>query len=180
MIAAARNVELKARDHDPAGSLAVCRSLDAADHGVLVQSDTYFEVAEGRLKLRRQDGDAAHLVAYRRSDDPDQRASHYWIAAVADAGDTEAALAAALGVSVVVAKERRLFVWESVRIHLDRVDGLGSFLEIEAVAAAGSDLAAEDAKVRALREAFGIRDEDLIGQSYSDLLSDESSRSRGS
>jgi adenylate cyclase class 2 len=71
---------------------------------------------------------------------------------------------------VVVAKERRLFLWEgNVRIHLDAVEGLGSFIEFEAVASAGSDLAHEEGQVKRLRQAFGAGDADLIGVSYCDL-----------
>jgi predicted adenylyl cyclase CyaB len=80
------------------------------------------------------------------------------------------ALSAALGVKVVVVKERRLFLWEgNVRIHLDQVDGLGSFIEFEAIASAGSDLSREEAQVKRLRQAFEIGDADVIGGSYCDL-----------
>lgn len=79
------------------------------------------------------------------------------------------ALTAALGVRVVIEKRRRLFLWEGVRIHLDAVEGLGSFLELEALAPAGSDLSYEQGQVRALRQALAIEDADLVGVSYCDL-----------
>lgn len=70
-----------------------------------------------------------------------------------------------------MAKERRLFLWEGkVRIHLDAVEGLGSFIEFEAIASADSDFSREQAQVAKLREAFGIADADLIASSYSDLV----------
>ncbi len=59
---------------------------------------------------------------------------------------------------------------EGVRIHLDRVDGLGDFIEFEAVVADGQDLKASAPLLADLRRSFGIRDEDLLGGSYSDLL----------
>jgi adenylate cyclase class IV len=93
-----RNLELKARDRDPARSLRVCRELGAEDKGTLVQRDTYFEVPRGRLKLREEPDAAATLIAYERPD-------------------------------LVVGKVRRLFIHEGVRIHLDRVDDLGDFIE---------------------------------------------------
>ena len=74
-----------------------------------------------------------------------------------------------LGVKVVIAKERRLFLREGVRNHLDKVDGLGDFIEFEAIAPAGSDLSHEEAQVKTLRQAFEIDDADVIGVSYSDL-----------
>lgn len=136
---------------------------------MLVQRDTYFRARSGRLKLREEEGRGAHLIAYERPDDTGQRQSRYRIVAVAAADELKAALAATLGVEVVVAKERALFIWEQVRIHLDRVDGLGHFIEFEAIVADDSDIAVEEARVEALRRAFAIEDAHLIGGSYSDL-----------
>lgn len=165
-----RNVELKARDANPARSLSACASLAAADHGVLRQRDTYFNAANGRLKLREQAGDRPHLIAYERTDRPDWRTSRYRIVEVDQADELKDALAAALGVRVVVVKERRLFLWESVRIHLDRVEKLGSFIEFEAVAPPESDLSQETERVGFLRETFQIAESELVATSYSDLL----------
>ena len=89
-------------------------------------------------------------------------------AEVADADTLRASLDAALGTLVVVEKERHLLLWEGVRIHLDTVHGLGSFVELEGVAAAGSDLQAEHEKVARLREALQI--EEILTDSYSDRL----------
>jgi predicted adenylyl cyclase CyaB len=105
-----------------------------------------------------------------RPDSPVQRESRYWISAVSQATELKAALSGALGVEVVVAKQRRLFLWQEVRIHLDAVEGLGSFIEFEAVAPPHSDLAQERQRVRELREAFGIDDADLVATSYCDLV----------
>lgn len=147
-----------------------CQSLGAEDRGVLTQRDTYFNASHGRLKLREEEGARPHLIAYERPDLSGQRESRYRIVEVQDAEELKAALAGALNIKVVVAKERRLFVWEgNVRIHLDAVEGLGSFIEFEAIASAGSDLSREEAQVAKLREAFGITDADLIASSYSDL-----------
>jgi predicted adenylyl cyclase CyaB len=71
---------------------------------------------------------------------------------------------------VVVEKNRELYLWHDVRIHLDSVEGLGSFVELEALASPGSDLDAERDAVDELRRALEIRDEDLVGESYADLL----------
>ena len=96
---------------------------------MLVQRDTYFNAHNDRLKLREEEGAAPHLIAYERADQAGQRESRYRIVEVVRAGELKASLAAALGIKVVVAKERRLFLWGSnVRIHLDQVEELGSFL----------------------------------------------------
>jgi predicted adenylyl cyclase CyaB len=166
-----RNIELKARDTDPARTLGLCGSLGAEDRGVLRQRDTYFNAREGRLKLREEVGSAAQLIAYRRADLSGERTSHYRLVDVARPEGLAAALAASLGVKAVVAKARRLFIWEgNVRIHLDAVEGLGNFIEFEAVAAADSDLSRERDQARRLRSAFEIDEAEVIAGSYCDLV----------
>ena len=127
------NLELKARDADPEATLARCLALGAVEVGVLVQRDTYFAGRDGRLKLREQDGEQPELIAYRRPDSSGASESTYVLAPVADADAMAEALDAGLGATVVVSKQRRLLLWEGVRIHLDDVEGLGSFVEFEAV-----------------------------------------------
>jgi homotetrameric cytidine deaminase len=163
-----RNVELKALDPDPARSLAVCRELGAEDRGVLRQRDTYFRAREGRLKLREEQPGETVLIQYDRPDAPEARESRYRLVPAPDPEGLKAALDAALGTLVVVSKERRVFLWQDVRIHLDRVDGLGSFVELEGVAPADSDLSAEREKVARLREALAIGE--VLSDSYSDRL----------
>ena len=165
-----RNVEIKATDPDPERSLAVVRELGAEDRGVITQRDTYFRVPAGRLKLREEHPGAAHLIQYERSDAPAARESRYRLVPVPDPDALRAALDAALGTLVVVEKERHLLLWEGVRIHLDRVRGLGSFLELEGVAAPGSDLGAERARVGRLSDALGLSEDRRLAGSYSDTL----------
>jgi homotetrameric cytidine deaminase len=100
------------------------------------------------------------------------RASSYRRVPVAAAAQLREALGAALGTLVVVTKRRRLLLRDTVRIHLDEVDGLGSFIELEAVAGPESDLAGERAQVAEFRERLEIADDALVGESYSDLLLD--------
>jgi predicted adenylyl cyclase CyaB len=99
-----------------------------------------------------------------------KRTSSYRIVEVKAAEELKGALSAALGIRVVVVKTRRLYLWEGVRIHLDAVEGLGDFLEFEAVAPPESDLSTERDRVALLRDAFQIAEADLIAVSYSDLL----------
>jgi adenylate cyclase class 2 len=167
---ALRNVELKARDTHPAQSLAVCRSLGAVDQGLVWQRDTYFAAREGRLKLREQRPGTAQLIHYERPDHVGERESVYRLTEVEDAGSLRASLERALGITVVVEKRRRLFLWQDVRIHLDEVVGLGAYIEFEAVARQGSDLAAEHRRVLQLRHAFRLAPGELIASGYSDLL----------
>jgi homotetrameric cytidine deaminase len=165
-----RNIELKARDPQPGRTLELALALGAEDRGEIAQRDTYFARARGRLKLREQEPGEAELIQYRRADAPDARESVYRRVPAGEAAALRDALDAALGTLVVVQKRRRLLVWDGVRIHLDEVEQLGSFLELEAVAAPESDLAAERDKVERLRGGLEIADEALVVQSYSDLL----------
>jgi homotetrameric cytidine deaminase len=166
---ARRNVELKARDPDPETTLRAALGHGAADHGMLRQRDTYFAAPGGRLKLRVQD-DGAQLIGYRRADEAQARLSAYHLADVPDPEATAAALDATLGITVEVVKRRRLLLWRDVRIHLDDVDGLGRWVELEAVAPPDSDLAAEHAKVAELRDVLGIAGERVVAEGYAALL----------
>jgi homotetrameric cytidine deaminase len=167
------NVELKARDADPEATAARCRSLGAAEHGVVEQRDTYFAGRRGRLKLREETGSGAELIAYRRADGTEPEESAFIRAAAADPAALREALDAALGTTVVVVKRRRLFVWENVRIHLDDVEGLGTFLELEALVGPGlNDRAEAQEKVARLRGELAISDDALVAVGYADLLLD--------
>jgi homotetrameric cytidine deaminase len=173
-----RNIECKARDDAPAATAVRCVALGAQDRGVLHQRDTYFAGARGRLKLRDQGPAGSQLIAYRRPDGAEPRQSAYVLAPVAEPEELRAALCAALDATVVVVKRRHLFVWEDVRIHLDEVEGLGSFVELEAVLPddgdgdGGADVPAAQAKIERLRAELAIADDALVPVGYADLLLD--------
>lgn len=166
------NIELKARDVDPEATLARCQALGAEDRGRLKQRDTYFAARGGRLKLREQGDGENELIAYRRPDDAEASESTYVRAPVTAPRQLAEALEAALGTVDVVLKQRRLFVWEGVRIHLDEVVGLGSFIEFEAVLPDAGSPEAARAKVARLRSELSISDERLVPVGYVDLQLD--------
>jgi homotetrameric cytidine deaminase len=163
---AQRNIEIKARDADPARSLELALGLGAEDQGEIAQRDTYFAGANGRLKLREQTPGEAELIEYRRPDEAGPRESEYRVVPVADSEALKAALDAALGTLAVVEKRRRLLVSDGVRIHLDEVEGLGSFVELEAVGESDPEA------LERIGDALGIDDDSLVAGSYSDLLQD--------
>src|SRR5918992_1123676 len=143
-----RNVELKAHDDDPGRTLERALAAGAQDRGLLRQRDTYFAVPRGRLKLREEEPGGATLISYERPDEASERVSDYRLVPVPDPDALRAALTDANGVLTVVYKRRRLLIWDdTVRIHLDGVSGLGTFIELEAVANAGSDLTREHAQI---------------------------------
>lgn len=174
MLPAARNIELKARLSDPQAASVIARSLAKDPPERQHQVDTYFAAAHGRLKLREIEGRGAQLVWYARCDQAAAKSSDYRLVSVSEPAALKQALAAALGVVQVVEKVRQVYFYENVRIHLDEVVGLGSFLEFEAVLGPGIDDAAGRAQVEFLQSAFRLRAADLIENSYSDLLSKRS------
>jgi adenylate cyclase len=165
-----RNIEIKARLTDPAAAQEIAERLCGPPAAVLRQLDTYFPCVHGRLKLREVEDFAAELIWYDRPDDAEPKGSDYLIASVAAAATVRQALARALGIRVVVAKTRRLYLYQNVRIHLDDVDRAGSFLEFEAVLTDQIDDFAGQRQIDDLRREFGIDAADLLAGSYGDML----------
>jgi predicted adenylyl cyclase CyaB len=165
-----RNIELKSRCADLTAARDAALRLGATDAGVLEQSDTYFRCATGRLKLRETVGRRAELIAYDRPDHADVRASDYDLIPIDDSATLNRGLARTLGVRVIVVKRRELLMWHNVRIHLDRVEGLGTFVEFEAVMSEGEDETTGHQRVATLAAALRLRDEDRIATSYSNLI----------
>lgn len=167
-----RNIELKARLTDLAAARETARTIATKELGLQVQTDTYFYCPNGRLKLRQIEHSPAHLVWYARPDTKGPKASDYRLVPVANPETLKAALSDAYGVWCVVRKRREIFLYHNVRIHLDEVDGLGTFLEFEAVLGGEIDDRHGHAQLAELRRQFSISDSDLLAVSYSDLLSE--------
>jgi adenylate cyclase, class 2 len=165
-----RNVEIKARLGDRARVRAALVALGGRDDGVETQHDRFFAAATGRLKLRVSSRDGAALLAYRRADAAELRASEYDRVPVADPEALARVLSAALAPAGEVRKRRHLWFVDNVRVHLDEVEGLGTFLELEAVVDASHSEAQCDARARELLQLFGVRVEDVVAVAYVDLL----------
>ncbi len=169
------NLEFKARvaDHDALAS-AFSRH-GAMPAGMLRQTDTYFSVARGRLKIREVVNGRTELIFYDRDESlTNHMESHYRLVDVNDPG-LKIVLEAAMGIKIVVKKKRRLYLWKNARIHLDEVETLGKFLEFEVVSE--PDLQnevrnfEEDSKtLEALKEIAAPFVEQEIACSYSDLM----------
>ena len=177
-----RNIELKARLRDPAFAHSVAQRIATEYVGVERQIDTYFRVPHGRLKLREIDGGESRLVAYERPDDLQAKASDYRLLPVIEPQRLKELLSASLGVVAVVDKRHTIYLFRNVRIHLDEVAGLGAFLEFEAVldpaaADAASAAAAGHAQLTFLSGEFRLRPDDLLAQSYGEMLGVKSTQS---
>jgi len=164
------NLELKARDRNPELTAARALNLGAVSAATLNQRDVYFPTQRGRLKLRTQENAGSELIAYRRPDALEAAQSSYVRVPASDS--LVEVLDAVLGMTVVVAKSRQLLIWEGVRIHLDEVEGLGSFVEFEAVLPDAGDLETAKAKLARLRVELGIEDDALVSVGYAELLMD--------
>ncbi|MES1213222.1 MAG: class IV adenylate cyclase [Singulisphaera sp.] len=165
-----RNIEIKARLRDLDRARQVARELVPERPQILQQTDTYYRCTQGRLKLRQFSAGTAELIAYARPDDDGPRLSQYHLLKIADAQTLDEALRTTLGVLVVVRKVREVYLHENVRIHLDEVEGLGAFLEFEAVLERTLTTATGEQQVRELCDLFTLAPADLIAGSYSDLL----------
>ena len=164
------NVELKARYPDPDRAEAVCREIGATREWIDVQTDTYFSLGAYRMKLRESARKRHELIWYRRADRKDARVSSYRVMAVPDPEEKKRIFGTSMGIKAVVTKERTLYLWKGVRIHVDRVEELGGFLEFEAVLGPGLEEEEGRRRVEELTERFGIRPRDLVPASYSDLI----------
>lgn len=164
------NVEIKARAHQHADIRNILLAQQADFRGTDHQVDTYYAVPTGRLKLR-QGRIENNLIYYRRSDQAGPKASEVHLYPVADGAALNALLHAALPTRVVVDKQREIYFIGNVKFHLDTVQSLGTFVEIEAIdldGTVGEDhLRQQCAHYIAL---FGIQPDDLLTHSYSDML----------
>ncbi len=167
------NVEIKARVRDPEAMKKRVVSIADGAGERLLQEDTFFQVAKGRLKLRILAPDRGELIYYEREDSSGPRPSAYFLARTPAPASLSQVLTKALGVRGTVRKERLLYRKGRTRIHLDRVEGLGSFLELEVELGPGEAREDGDAEARDLMTRLGIGEDDLVTVAYVDLLEEE-------
>jgi predicted adenylyl cyclase CyaB len=162
-----RNLELKCRIASVADACKRACECGARPHGILEQVDTYFVVPHCRMKLREFGDGSAELITYLRANTGGERWSSYRKIDVPPRNGLKESLGEALGIRCVVRKRRHLFLIDGARIHIDEVDGLGSFLEFEVTVEnqeqAGSIM-------QGLIAAFALNAEEGIAGSYADLI----------
>ena len=165
-------VDIKARCEDPERIRGILKAQNASYDGLHHQRDIYFKTPEGKLKLRKS-GETEKLAYYQREyqEGSERSRSDATSVHVQPSSGLEELLTRALGVSAVVDKEREIYSINNMRFHIDQVSGLGRFVEIEAIDDNGN------IGVERLREQcnhylglLGIKPEDLLTGSYSDLL----------
>lgn len=168
MTTSMRNLEIKARNVSLDALRKALKVLGATRSEVLEQSDSYFRVPKGRFKLRDERKRGAYAIFYERGEKTAQRFSTYHTLPVENPAEFRAFMASSLGMLVEVHKSRELWLYKNARIHLDEVEGLGTFLEIEVIVDR-SDVQAKQLMDQ-LVVCFELNKKNYIKSSYSDLL----------
>ena len=164
------NVEIKAKCNDSDFIRDYLLQHKAKFIGADEQTDTYFNVPNGRLKLREGNIEN-NLIYYNRSDQQDPKSSHFHLIKIDNPKELKEVLKQSCGIKVIVNKRREIYYIENVKFHIDQLDGLGSFVEIEA-----GNILADKSESELLEQCnfymkeFGIKTIDLIADSYSDIL----------
>jgi predicted adenylyl cyclase CyaB len=166
----ARNIEIKA--HIPSAAAILERAAALADEGPIEirQDDTFFECRSGRLKLRTFASGEGELIFYRRSDEHGPKESFYVRTPTTAPDSLRETLALAYGVVGRVRKNRTLFIAGRTRIHLDIVENLGHFLELEVVLREDESTDVGVREAHELMQRLGVTPSQLIDRAYVDLL----------
>ena len=166
----ARNIEVKARIENVATLTPLVAEVASEGPLEIAQDDTFFNCDTGRLKLRAFSNDLGELIFYRRVNQAGPKESFYIRSPTTSPENLRESLSLAYGQIGRIRKYRTLFLVGRTRVHLDRVEGLGHFLELEVVLA---DDEPPDAGVREageLMDRLGIQPEQLIEGAYLDLM----------
>ena len=164
------NIEIKARVRDFPELKRRAEAISDSPLEVIPQEDTFFVTPKGRLKLRVLAADRAQLVYYERPDRDGPKRSDYFIFNTNDPENLKTALKLALGIRGAVKKTRYLYMVGQTRVHLDDVEGLGQFMELEVVLRDDQSDAQGQAIANDLMKKLGIEPTDLIEGAYMDLL----------
>jgi len=165
-----QNVEIKARCEDPRHIRDYLLSNHAIFKGTDTQRDTYFNVPNGRMKLRQGKIENA-LIHYHRSDQKGPKSSEVTLYPVAESNLLRSLLEKALGIKVVVEKVREIYYIENVKFHIDIVSKLGNFVEIEAISIDEKlPVSKLNDQCNYYMKAFDIKEDDLLHNSYSDQI----------
>ncbi|MEE2780999.1 MAG: class IV adenylate cyclase [Planctomycetota bacterium] len=165
-----RNIEIKAEARNFSRQQLLAEAA-ASCEGKFTQRDTFFAVERGRLKVRAFADGTGELIYYHREDASGPRPSDYTINKTTSADSLRNILAEILPVVGEVIKQRALFLAEQTRIHFDRVQGLGEFIELEVVLRDGQKACEGEAIAIEWMERLEITQADLLSDAYIDMLS---------
>ena len=164
------NIEIKAKITDLQEIKKLIEQLCSSDPTVLNQRDIYYDAKNGRLKLRIFSVNEGELIYYERQNIEGPKRSDYSIYKTTDPVKLNETLNSSLEVIGVVEKKRTVYIYGQTRIHLDEVNNLGNFIELEVVLKADQDFEEAISIAKEIIETLGISDKDLIKGSYIDLI----------
>ena len=167
------NIEIKAKVRERDRFRCIARRIATEPCQTLYQEDVFFRVRKGRLKLRIFSDSAGELIQYERPDSSGAKQSNYQIHSTSKPLELRKLLADALGETVIVKKKREVYVVGQTRIHLDDVDELGTFMELEVVLSPNQPPEEGCSIAYDLMEQLGIQESDLVPCAYADLLQDK-------
>ena len=165
-----RNVEIKARVSNLEALALKVAAIATAGPTELFQDDTFFRCEAGRLKLRAFSEQDGELIFYRREDRAGPKESFYVRSPTAAPGSLRHALTLALGQLGRIRKRRTLFLIGRTRVHLDQVETLGEFMELEVVLGEDEALALGVLEANRIMERLGIAPQQLLEGAYVDLV----------
>lgn len=165
-----RNVEIKAKVDDPKKLRRYAKNLTKRPPKTLFQKDVFFYIKWGRLKLRFLSKTQGQLIFYQRNNDTHARKSEYFIYETKNPGKLYQVLRTILGEKIVVKKQRHLYLLGQTRIHVDKVEKLGNFMELEVVLKKNQSVSEGRKICHKIMQKLGIQQTDLIPYAYADLL----------
>lgn len=168
------NIEIKARARDFVEIKSRAEELSDTPVEIIPQEDVFFNVSQGRLKLRILASDNAQLIYYTRPDQEGPKRSDYHIAHTTDPENLKRVLELSYGIRGVVKKTRYLYLVGQTRIHLDDVEGLGHFMELEVVMKDGQSDGEGQEVAEGLMASLGVERSDLLEGAYMDMLEEKS------
>jgi predicted adenylyl cyclase CyaB len=164
------NIEIKARVRDFDDIRRRAEELSDNPVKIIPQEDTFFNTPQGRLKLRFLSSNEGQLIYYTRPDQEGPKRSDYHISLTPDPENLKRVLELAYGIRGIVRKTRYLYLVDITRVHLDDVEGLGQFMELEVVMGEAQSDAEGQIIAEDLMKALGVEKSDLLEGAYMDLL----------
>lgn len=165
-----RNIEIKARVINREDLIVKIEKIAASGPVVIDQDDTFFHCSDGRLKLRELSGEHGELIYYHRPNVSGPKTSTYIISATSEPGKMRDILSSVLGVTGRVRKKRLLYMCGVTRIHVDEVEGLGDFVELEVVLDDTDTVETGQRIAEELMIRLDIKNDDLLEGAYVDMV----------
>ena len=168
----AKNIEIKASVLNRENLVALIEQVADSGPVAIRQDDTFFRCSNGRLKLRQLSPNHGELIYYNRPDTSGPKESFYIITETTEPEQLRKTLDLALGVTARVRKKRLLYMYGVTRIHVDEVEGLGDFVELEVVLGDSDTFEMGQKIAEELMILLDIKAGELLIGAYVDMISE--------